>query len=113
MAPDRAESLPRPALFWVDTRSRPTGRIGTVGAARRHLSGPSKESGSGDGGGRVDTQHTLPFGTPQEVRREVLARLGVFAPGGGFVFNTIHNLQPRTPVANLLAMFDAIREFNG
>ena len=64
-------------------------------------------------GGGVDTQHTLPFGTPQEVRREVLGRLEVFAPGGGFVFNTIHNLQPRTPVANLLAMFDAIREFNG
>jgi hypothetical protein len=64
-------------------------------------------------GGGVDTQKTLPFGTPEEVRQEVLGRLEVFAPGGGFVFNTIHNIQPRTPVENLLAMFEAIREFNG
>ncbi|NSW56366.1 MAG: methyltransferase [Armatimonadetes bacterium] len=63
-------------------------------------------------GGGVDTQRTLPFGTPEEVRAEVLERLEVFAPGGGFVFNTIHNIQPNTPVPNLLAMFDAIREFN-
>ena len=64
-------------------------------------------------GGGVDTQKTLPFGTPEEVRREVLERLEVFAPGGGFVFNPIHNIQPRTPVANVIAMFEAIREFNG
>jgi hypothetical protein len=63
-------------------------------------------------GGAVDTQQTLPFGTPEEVRREVLDRLEVFAPGGGFVFNTIHNIQPRTPVANLLAVFEALRDFN-
>jgi uroporphyrinogen-III decarboxylase len=55
----------------------------------------------------------LPFGTPEEVRREVLERLEVFAPGGGFVFNAIHNIQPRTPVENLLAMFGALREFAG
>ena len=64
-------------------------------------------------GGGVDTQRTLPFGTPDEVRAEVLERLEVFAPGGGFVFNTIHNIQARTPMANLLAMFGAIKEFNG
>jgi hypothetical protein len=64
-------------------------------------------------GGAVDTQKTLPFGTPEEVRREVLARLEVFAPGGGFVFNAIHNIQPRTPVQNLQAMFRAYREFHG
>lgn len=64
-------------------------------------------------GGGVDTQRTLPFGTPEEVRAEVLERLEVFAPGGGFVFNTIHNIQARTPMANLLAMFGAIKEFNG
>jgi hypothetical protein len=63
-------------------------------------------------GGAVDTQKTLPFGTPEEVRREVLERLEVFAPGGGFVFNAIHNIQPKTPVPNVLAMFDALREFN-
>ena len=65
----------------------------------------------GQGGG-VDTQQTLPFGTPEEVRREVLERLEILAPGGGFVFDTIHNIQPRTPVENLLAMFEALREFD-
>ena len=64
-------------------------------------------------GGGVDTQRTLPFGTPEEVRREVLERLEVFAPGGGFVFNPIHNIQPKTPVENVVAMFEAVKEFNG
>ena len=64
-------------------------------------------------GGGVDTQKTLPFGTPEEVRKEVLERLEIFAPGGGYVFNPIHNIQPKTPVENILAMFEALREFNG
>lgn len=63
-------------------------------------------------GGGVDTQRTLPFGTPAAVRAEVIARLRAFAPGGGFVFNTIHNIQARTPVANIVAMVDAVRDFN-
>ena len=48
-------------------------------------------------GGGVDTQKTLPFGTPQEVRDEVRERIEIFAPGGGFVFSTIHNIQANTP----------------
>lgn len=64
-------------------------------------------------GGGVDTQKTLPFGTPQQVREEVLHRCEVFAPGGGFVFNTVHNIQAKTPVENIVAMFDAVKEFNG
>jgi uroporphyrinogen-III decarboxylase len=64
-------------------------------------------------GGGVDTQHTLPFGTPAEVRAQVTDRLRTFSPGGGFVFNTIHNIQARTPVANIVAMVDAVRDFNG
>jgi hypothetical protein len=64
-------------------------------------------------GGGVDTQKTLPFGTPAQVREEVLSRCEIFSPGGGFVFNAIHNLQARTPVANLVALFDAVHEFNG
>jgi hypothetical protein len=64
-------------------------------------------------GGGVDTQQTLPFGTPQEVREQVLGRCEIFAEGGGFVFNTIHNIQARTPVENIVAMLDAVREFNG
>ncbi len=64
-------------------------------------------------GGGVNTQKTLPFGTPAEVREEVLRRCGVFGPGGGFVFNSIHNVQARTPVENVVAMVEAVREFNG
>lgn len=61
-------------------------------------------------GGAVDTQGTLPFGTPDEVRSEVRRRIEAFGPGGGFVFNTIHNIQPRTPSENLLAMFETLEE---
>ena len=64
-------------------------------------------------GGGVDTQRTLPFGRPQEVREEVLRRCEIFAPGGGFVFNAIHNLQAGTPVDNIVAMIEAVHEFNG
>jgi hypothetical protein len=63
-------------------------------------------------GGGVDTQSTLPFGTPAEVREQVLRRCEVFAPGGGFVFNPVHNIQAQTPVQNILAMLDAVREFH-
>lgn len=64
-------------------------------------------------GGGVDTQKVLPFGTPAEVREQVLRRCEVFAPGGGFVFNTIHNVQAKTPVENIVAMLDAVHKFNG
>jgi hypothetical protein len=64
-------------------------------------------------GGGVDTQKTLPFGTPGEVREQVLRRCEVFAKNGGFVFNSIHNIQAGTPVGNIVAMLDAVREFNG
>jgi len=64
-------------------------------------------------GGGVDTQKTLPFGTPAEVRRQVLERCAILAPGGGFIFNAIHNVQANTPTANIVAMIEAVREFNG
>jgi hypothetical protein len=64
-------------------------------------------------GGCVDTQHVLPYGTPAEVREQVLRRCEIFAPGGGFVFNTTHNIQAKTPVENIVAMLDAVHEFNG
>jgi hypothetical protein len=64
-------------------------------------------------GGGVDTQKTLPFGTPSEVRAQVLERCEVFSRGGGFVFDTVHNVQAGTPVGNIVAMLDAVREFNG
>ncbi len=61
-------------------------------------------------GGGVDTQQTLPFGTPEQVRAEVKERIRIFSKGGGFVFNTIHNVQANTPVANLVAMYEELRE---
>ena len=64
-------------------------------------------------GGGVDTQKTLPFGTPEEVRKQVLQRCEIFAQNGGFVFNAIHNVQANTPVENMVAMIDAVKEFNG
>jgi uroporphyrinogen-III decarboxylase len=59
-------------------------------------------------GGGADTQRTLPFGTADEVRREVLERLRIFGLGGGFVFAPVHNIQPCTPIENLLAMFGLV-----
>ena len=64
-------------------------------------------------GGGVDTQKTLPFGTPAQVREEVLRRCEIFSRDGGFVFNSIHNVQAGTPVENIVAMIGAVREFNG
>lgn len=64
-------------------------------------------------GGGVDTQRVLPFGKPEEVREQVLRRCEIFSKDGGFVFNTIHNIQANTPVENIAAMLDAVREFNG
>jgi Uroporphyrinogen decarboxylase (URO-D) len=64
-------------------------------------------------GGGVDTQRTLPFGSTDEVRAEVRERLETFGAGGGYVFNTTHNVQARVPIANVLAMYDTVREFGG
>jgi len=64
-------------------------------------------------GGGANTQETLAFGTPDEVYREVRERIDIFGPGGGFVFNTIHNVQGNTPPENVLALFRALRESHG
>lgn len=61
-------------------------------------------------GGGVETQSTLPFGTPDEVRAEVAERLRIFGPGGGFVFCPIHNVQANTPPENLVAAYETARE---
>jgi uroporphyrinogen decarboxylase len=61
-------------------------------------------------GASLDCQQTLPFGSPAEVAREVARHVDVFAPGGGYVFASVHNVQASVPPENLLAMFDAARE---
>ena len=62
-------------------------------------------------GGVVDTQKTLPFGTPDEVYREVAERVSAFAPGGGYIANPIHNIQHGTSTENIHAMFRAIQDY--
>lgn len=64
-------------------------------------------------GGGVDTQKLLPFGKPDEVREHVLKQCEIFSKSGGFVFNAVHNVQAYTPTENLVAMIDAVKEFNG
>ena len=59
-------------------------------------------------GGGVDTQRTLPFGTPDEVFEQVAERVKIFSRKKGYVFNTIHNIQSNVPIENLLAMFRAL-----
>ena len=64
-------------------------------------------------GGGIDTQKTLMFGRPDQVRAEVFERCRIFGKGGGFIFNAIHNIQANVPVPNVIALFDALREVNG
>ena len=63
-------------------------------------------------GGGIETVGTLNNGSPEQIRRQVLERLEIFSKDGGFVFNTVHNIMPDVPPGNIIAMFDAIKEFN-
>jgi uroporphyrinogen-III decarboxylase len=62
-------------------------------------------------GGGIDTQQTLPFGTPEEVRTQVEERMEIFGNGGGFVFNAIHNVQAGVPQENLMALVEAVAAY--
>ncbi len=62
-------------------------------------------------GGGIDTQQTLPFGTPEQIDRQVQERIEIFGTGGGFVFNTIHNVQARIPAKNLVALYEAVQKY--
>jgi uroporphyrinogen decarboxylase len=62
-------------------------------------------------GGGVDTQRVLPHGTVQEVKDEVRRRIEDLAPGGGFIFNTVHNIQADVPPQNIMAMWEALQEY--
>ena len=64
-------------------------------------------------GGGIDTRSVLNFGTPQQVKNQVKERLEIFAKEGGYVFNTVHNILPEVPPENIVAMFEAVKEFNG
>jgi uroporphyrinogen decarboxylase len=62
-------------------------------------------------GGGVDTQGVLPSGSPQEVREDVQRNIAALAPGGGFVFTTVHNIQADVPPQNLIALWEALQEY--
>jgi uroporphyrinogen decarboxylase len=85
-------------------------QIGTRGLVPARL----KESYGRDivfWGGGIDSQHVLPFASPGEVRDEVRRNVESFKPGGGYVFNNVHNIQAGVPPENVLAMYEAAREF--
>ena len=63
-------------------------------------------------GGGCDTGRILNQATPEEVRKHVLHNLEIFSKGGGYVFNAVHNIMPDVPPENIVAMFDAVNEFN-
>jgi uroporphyrinogen decarboxylase len=62
-------------------------------------------------GAGIDSQHIFPFAEPARVRDEVRRNMEIFKPGGGYVFNNIHNIQAGVPAANIVALFDAAYEF--
>lgn len=80
--------------------------------------GMQREDLARDFGGRVvfhggvDNQQTLPFGTPEDVRREVAANIEVFGVSG-YIVAPCHNIQPNTPTRNILALYEAVRHFGG
>jgi len=64
-------------------------------------------------GGGCDTRTVLNRATPEEVKEHVKRRIDILSPGGGFVFNTVHNILPEVPPANIAAMYEAVHEFGG
>jgi uroporphyrinogen decarboxylase len=61
-------------------------------------------------GGGIDSQRILPFASPEKIREEVRRNIEIFKPGGGYVFNSVHNIQPGVPPENILALYDAAYE---
>ena len=62
-------------------------------------------------GGGIDSQHILPFKSPEEIKSNVKANVEAFKHGGGYVFNNVHNIQAGVPPANVIAMYEAAHEF--
>jgi len=61
-------------------------------------------------GAGIDTQTVLPHGTPEQVRDEVRKQLDILMPGGGYVFNTVHNILHEVPAENIVAMYETVWE---
>jgi uroporphyrinogen decarboxylase len=63
--------------------------------------------------GAIDTQHVLPFGTPDDVHQEVRRRIEELAEGGGYVIGSVHIIQPEVPPENIMAMAEAAQRYGG
>ncbi len=87
-------------------------QIAATGMEPRNLKAKYGEKLSFWGGG-VDTQKVLSFGTPKDIETQVLEQCKILSRNGGFVFNTVHNIQANVPIENLVAMNNALRKFNG
>ncbi len=61
--------------------------------------------------GAIDTQKVLPYGTPEDVRKEVRMRIEDLAPGGGYILAAVHTIQPDVPPENIRVLFDAAKEY--
>ena len=62
-------------------------------------------------GAGMDTQTTLPFGTPEEVADEVKRNIDILAPGGGFIFASVHNITEGVPTENIIAAYQTAAEY--
>jgi len=62
-------------------------------------------------GGGIDTQKIFPFGTPTVVKDEVKKVLDIMAPGGGYVFATVHNIQADVPIENIISMLETLKYY--
>jgi len=62
-------------------------------------------------GGGCDSQHILPFATPQEVKADVKKYIDIFKPGGGYIFNNVHNIQAGVPAENITALYEAAYDY--
>jgi uroporphyrinogen-III decarboxylase len=86
--------------------------LNPVQTSARGMDARSLKAGFGDQlvfwGGSLDCQSTLPFGTPEDISREVREHVSAFSAGGGYVFAPVHNIQANVPPENVIAMFDAV-----
>jgi uroporphyrinogen decarboxylase len=61
--------------------------------------------------GTIDNQHTMPFGTMEDVVNETILRLKTVAPGGGLILGPAHNVQPQVPIENIMAFYDTVKKY--
>jgi uroporphyrinogen decarboxylase len=63
-------------------------------------------------GGGADTRNVITRKSPEDVKKHITELLEIFTPGGGYIWNTVHNILPDVPPENIVAMFEALQEYN-